>query len=560
MTAPTDPAARDLSVIRLFAILAILGLATLALRAPEQVHDWPLTEDGYYSLSVARNLAAGHGLTIDGRTLTNGFQPLFTVLEAGAFALAGGDEGLALRFVMVLAWLFHAGGAAIIGLVARDAWPARFGAAERARRFWLAALLYLTAPLILSHAYNGLETGCVMFFYALAARVVQIGADRSRRGLVLLGAIVGLLVLARIDAAFFAVALGLNELRRARTHGVATMLGRGVLLAGVALAVSAPWWLYNLVYFGSPMPTSGTAQQSWALEWLRLELGEWALALAGFPWLFLPGLENRLAFQLPWPFGEAGYMTVTAAGIVRTLAVAIGLMALYRSLGRGRARAEIAAATGEDAARVRRTLEFAACFGLAFVALVLYYVLSFIAFWFYYRYFAPLALVAVVVAAVAWARWAAALPPSARGIGSVALAGVLVLQLFGFVALAQIGRGFGVDTVYHDQVALVRAHVPDGEFVAAGQSGTLGFFRDRVVNTDGKVNRDALAWQDRMTDYLRARGVRWFVDWPHYVQKYIGVPIAGPGDRPAAEANGWRLVAERNYFFLYEYVGPAAAR
>ena len=117
-------------------------------------------------------------------------------------------------------------------------------------------------------------------------------------------------------------------------------------------------------------------------------------------------------------------------------------------------------------------------------------------------------------------------------------------------------QGLGGNTVYHDQVALLRDHVPPEALVAAGQSGTLGFFRKHVVNTDGKVNREALAYQDRMWDYLRQRNIRWFVDWPYYINKYLGVPLEAEG-LPAAEGNGWRRVAERNYFYLYEYTGPA---
>src|SRR5262249_12045680 len=151
----------------------------------------------------------------------------------------------------------------------------------------------------------------------------------------------------------------------------------------------------------------------------------------------------------------------------------------------------------------------AACFGLAYAALVAYYMFSFIAYWFYYRYFAPLALIAFVVAPILLAR--AWLAPAHRRPLVAALAGLLMVQLAVLVGFALTGRGLGGNTVYHDQVALVRAHVPNGEAVAAGQSGTLGFFRDHVVNTDGKVNRAALAYQDHMWDYLREQNVRWFV-------------------------------------------------
>ncbi|HXV23893.1 MAG TPA: hypothetical protein VED46_06515, partial [Alphaproteobacteria bacterium] len=51
----------------------------------------PLVEDAYYSLSVARNLADGKGFTVDGEQLTNGVQPLFTIISTLSFIVTGGD-------------------------------------------------------------------------------------------------------------------------------------------------------------------------------------------------------------------------------------------------------------------------------------------------------------------------------------------------------------------------------------------------------------------------------------------------------------------------------------
>jgi len=91
-------------------------------------------------------------------------------------------------------------------------------------------------------------------------------------------------------------------------------------------------------------------------------------------------------------------------------------------------------------------------------------------------------------------------------------------------------------------VELVRAHVPDGEWVAAGQSGTLGFFRPHVLNMDGKVNPQAQAHLGRATGYLKTKGVRWFADWEWYVHRALG---------PEPEKEGWVRVAERRNFILY---------
>jgi len=553
MNDPAPVTASPVPWLRLLALVLAVILLGLAFRPAAHVYDMPMTEDGYYALSVARNLAAGKGITIDGTNLTNGFQPLFTLLQGGAFWVAGGDEIIAMRLVMGLGWLFHVGGALLVAAIARDAWPARRGAAERSLRAATAAFLYLASPLMLNHAYNGLETGCVMFFYAAIARWMQLGHDRSWSGLVGMGALIGLLVLARIDAAFMAVALGLNELRRSWPRGFATMIGRGATLGLAALVVSLPWWLYNTLYFGSPMPTSGTAQQAWALEWLRLEHAEWALRLVLFPWLFAGAYEGTVGIDVPIP-AEPGYMTMTLIGFARTLALVTIAIVLWRAL-RGRAgHKEPVAETFVERERQRRTLEFAACFGLAFSGLFVYYALSFIAYWFYYRYFAPVALVAFVVVPIILARYLSGRPRSPVAVAVLAL---LALQTAILAGLAQTGRGLGGNTVYHDQVALLREHVPAEAPVAAGQSGTLGYFRDRVVNTDGKVNRDALVYQDRMWEYLRERNIKWFVDWPFYINKYLGVPLDANG-LPAPEGNGWRRVAERNYFYLYEYTGPPA--
>jgi hypothetical protein len=273
------------------------------------------------------------------------------------------------------------------------------------------------------------------------------------------------------------------------------------------------------------------------------------------PWIFAGAKETAIDLWIPWPFGPAQAIQLTFVGTVRAALLIAVAVVIWRWLRSGAARAERKTADPVQARRTGRTIEFAACFAIALAALVAYYALSFIAYWFFYRYFAPAALFAFVFAPILWARLAS--PARSSGV-SIALAVLLTMQIGGLVLWARSGEGLGGNTVYHDQVALVRAHVPPGDEVAAGQSGTLGFFRDHVVNVDGKVNRAALAYQAHMWDYLRERRVKWFVDWPHYVNKYLGVPLEGADEKPVPAANGWRLVAKRDYFYLYEYVGEPA--
>src|SRR5271154_5401185 len=123
----------------------------------------PLSEDGFYSLAVARNIAAGHGITSDGVTRTNGFQPLLTFAQAGLFLIARGNDLLALRLVLLLYWLLYLGTGAMLG------WVAAATAAEPERRYrrgLATALVYLGASYLFLHHFNGLETGLLLFLLA----------------------------------------------------------------------------------------------------------------------------------------------------------------------------------------------------------------------------------------------------------------------------------------------------------------------------------------------------------------------------------------------------------
>ena len=92
--------------IFVFVFLSFLMLS-LSIRSNTLLIDIPLTEDGYYLLSVSRNIALGRGLTVDGTHLTNGFQPLFAVLLSPIYMIFGGDRYESLRGVIVVHWAFH---------------------------------------------------------------------------------------------------------------------------------------------------------------------------------------------------------------------------------------------------------------------------------------------------------------------------------------------------------------------------------------------------------------------------------------------------------------------
>ncbi len=510
-----------------FAAVAAASLF-LAFRPAALTPATPFTEDSFYSMAVARNLARGIGLTIDGVQPTNGFQPLFTFAQAGLFWIAS-DDVMALRLSVGLSWLLFVTTVYLVGSLARHALPDA-DAPAGGHRFWIAALLYGGGFLSFVHHFNGLETGCVMFCYAGLARLWQAGRFERMRGAALLGACLGLTVLTRIDAAVFvAVVCGgavLMGWRRSPIQAVA----RAALIGSVAVLISSPWWAFNWLEFGSFMPTSGTAQQEWGIVDRRLRWVFWALANCFFPTLW----TGR---------GEEVFVDGLSLSILRA-AVFIAVVVWARRLLPRRIRLSDLAPT------TRRSLEFAAMMAVAFTLLSLYYGFSFIAYWFYYRYLFPVAIPAsagLAVLLVAGLRAKPSLRPWLRyGLPLLALptllAAVFAQQPFLSAVVAQRAPIMHLETVYWEQLALIAEQVPQADFVAAGQAGTLGYFRDRVVNADGKVNRRAIPYQSHMWDYLNEHDVRWFCDWPYYVEKYLGKDPA---------ANGWRQVGQKGYWQLW---------
>jgi hypothetical protein len=81
------------------------------------------------------------------------------------------------------------------------------------------------------------------------------------------------------------------------------------------------------------------------------------------------------------------------------------------------------------------------------------------------------------------------------------------------------------------------------EGVAAFQTGTLGFFRDRVLNLDGKVNNEAVQHRADLLEYVQGKKVQWICDYEYSVEETMG--------KDKLRENGWRPVARRGHFALF---------
>ncbi len=451
------------------AALAFIAAATLyrlypVLAGQPALSRFFLTEDGYLMLTVARNMALGMGMTVsDGTIPTNGVQPLATFLFAVPYLAWGGDKVGALLGVHLILLAAALGAVAALRALARrmlaglhddPAWP------------WVAAALWFTGPILVFHTMNGLETGlytlCLLLALLQLARVLERGRAAGRADGLLLGAALGLAFLARIDAVFLGIAIyaaWAAHMAFGQRLTLADMLGRLAPPGLLTVAVSAPWLVANQVRFGAIMPVSGTAQSMSAQFAQNLPQVPVKLFEHGFPMLPIPH----------WLQSEDPVITVCSALIAAALA-----WHLWRRM------------------RAGGTIRWVVLAYLAHgAALVAYYGLFFGAPHFLGRYLAPLSpllIVAVLTASldlVAWfaGRRACRVAP-ALAVGGMALSAGLLVWLAGPGVRAQ-GQFQVVDWV--------ERHVDDQTWVAAVQTGTLGYWHDRTINLDGKVNPQALA-------------------------------------------------------------------
>lgn len=424
-----------------------------------------LSEDGYLMQTIARNMAVGLGMsTAHGTMPTNGVQPLATFLYAGLHALAGGSKMLAIGYVTVFAttvsaaatWVFWRLGQSVL----RDLPFARDIAL-------LAAALWFASPAIVGQSMNGLETG--VYYLAITTTLLyyfsldlSAPAPMSTGQRVALGLLLGLTFLARNDAVFFIAAVLAAHLLLGGASaggGWRRRAGDAVAAGGLSMVVASPWLVYNKLMFGSVVPISGLAESHSAGFGANLRMIPAKLVEASLLYVRVPK-----ALETAWP------VVVVSLVILAGLGWAAWSLVARRSL---------------------RGLRFCAITLVFCAGIGGYYGLFFGAPWFLSRYLSALSPLLWLLSLTSAYLLLAGFLRSRRTFMAcgAALTSMLLLVAAGLAVLNfQGGRSNG-----HRQVVdWVQKNVDERQWVGGVQTGTLGYFHDRTINLDGKVNPKAL--------------------------------------------------------------------
>ena len=458
------------------------------------------SEDGYLMLTIARNIAIGNGMSVSGGVIpTNGTQPLTTFEWALCFWMSDGDKVLGVRYTLYLQLATSVLTALLMYLLGRRLLSNRPHGKTVAA---VATSLWYASPLSIPHSMNCLESGnyaaVTLAVFLLFAPAATPGAARwGWAKTVGAGVLLGTAFLIRNDAVFLIAAACITFLTLCGERGLPgmrTRLARTLVMGTTSIAIASPWLVYNYSQFGSIMPISGQAESIEAA--FGSNMGIVASILAEYVAVFAPcpaALHGHLVTEL-----------VCLAGLI-TFGVA-----LRRS-------------SKEGAHEERAAALMTAIFGLSLVA---FYGFFFGSPYFVTRYFFPLSpLLALFTVSEIFSLHARCL--SSGGWRAPALRLGLPVAAAAVVVGTNIRQHRQMQRHMHFQcVEWVAENVGEETWIGAVQTGTIGFFHDRTINLDGKVNPYALEHRKARTvpNYVADSEITYIVDWVRVGRSLIKQP------------------------------------
>ena len=294
-----------LPVLRLHSpALRWVVLGTFLLAIPSHLRpDNFIVDDGYFYPQIARFIAAGKGSTFNGILPTNGYHPLWMFVCVLAASITRNSAALvqiltSIQDVLLLACLVA------LVLVARHA-RMRGGVLACAPLLFMGMVLGIWR-LLETNLALALQVAVLLLIVPVLPRVYE-ATPRWRSPLV--GLLLGLAMLARLDLIFFALTvLGYQLFRRGDvTRGMRDRLRSTSGEAALAALVVVPYLLWNLSTFHHLLPISGAIKSTFPHP------HRWAIATFTYPVFGAVAINATLLFKRRKTCFDAMCLLATAA-------------------------------------------------------------------------------------------------------------------------------------------------------------------------------------------------------------------------------------------------------
>lgn len=231
-------------------------------------------DDAYYYFAIARNIASGGGSTFDGMHPTNGYHPLWMIVCSTLALLCGADSSSVadLHWYAGVVLLVQAcGGVAALALLA-------LACKEFLRDRLSVAMVFAAGatPWVIYGMTDGMESVLVQFSIAgvwITGHSFRPFTSPPSSRDVAFGALLGVVVLARLDLALLPMAIGcVATVLWAKGAMPWSWLVRKGAAWGVPVAITLGVYLFlNSLHFDSALPISGMLKSSFPVAGFHAE-------------------------------------------------------------------------------------------------------------------------------------------------------------------------------------------------------------------------------------------------------------------------------------------------
>jgi len=439
------------------------------------LNEKPLTEDGFYLLTVAWHIASGKGIVYNYNIKTTGVQPLATFLYAlPAFLVQqiNGSKYLFARLIIIVSTLLQVLFAYLIYKTAISISKSP----DSALYLLLSVLIVLLNFKVFLIFANGLETGLYVVLLSLffLCWLKFKGSINELKRVVCIGFLTGLLVLCRLDAvvilSIFYIALLIKKKIRF------TQLAQ---IIGIAFLIYLPWQFYVLSVTQNIFQSSVRSQTN-------------LFNIPGDGYFILQYVSGVIQHFVPFIYtGNIRLLLIVIVGIPVIAALIIYLIKEHSLLI-------------NDAAKYLLTIGF-----ISVIALVIIYFFFSTAPYFYFRYTSVIMVISFPVLVVIFAYIVNKLHKTIRVALLISCFFVFIAESVLYFHSGKSALAFSVRSEY------VKNNFSDNMRVASFQSGILGYYNENVFNLDGKMDNKALLnlRNGTMDKYIDSLNVDVLIDW-----------------------------------------------
>ena len=198
---------RLFELILFIAVMAGAGYAAFS-DAHNFPNRWFTRDDAYYYFKVAQNISEGLGSTFDGINLSNGYHPLWLLVNIPIFSLARFDLILPLRILILVMGALHAGSAILLYRLISNV-------LSRVVAILIATFWAFNFYIYATTAQFGLETGLVAFSVLLflyhAEKLERKWRTEAltRKEIIIFALLAVMVMFSRLDTVFFVLFFGI---------------------------------------------------------------------------------------------------------------------------------------------------------------------------------------------------------------------------------------------------------------------------------------------------------------------------------------------------------------